>query len=778
MNVRAWARAGRMPALVGAVVVVGALATAPLRPHASGSPVPSAERVVVVAVPGLVASDLGTGLLPTLDRLAGEGAVSAVATRTLSSRPSAEEAYLSLSAGTRVAADVDRDGTVTVSSDSPTDPGLLGDELHEAGVSTTVIGPDAAVSALADSDGAVDTVVPPEDYVVYEGGRTRSDPTAIVRLLRPALAEPSVTLIDTGDTTRAARRRDALRLRDQRAREQGAPEVDQPDVDEGELLRRQALTDLEPTLRGVAAEVERAPGTLLAILGLTPTAVAPELSPLVLSGDGVPTGIASSPATDRPGLVTIVDVTPTVLESVGASPSVAMTGRPVVLDPTDDGLAVVERIDEVARSTTQAYGPSITSLFTVQTLALAILSLWLFETRRRPGWNPRWWGGLMGAVLLTLASWPAATFLAGLRPSGLPSPGWSVAVTWGIAAAMGISALALGRRGPPARSLFLVAAATTLVIGIDIVTGARLQASTVLGHTAVAASRFHGVGNAAFGAFAAAALVTAALVVALGRDRRRDVCTAAAILGVVLVLDVAPSLGADFGGVLSFVPASILLLVVLVGRRIRPRVIGFALLAVALGVVAVVGADLLRPAGSRTHIGEFALDVLRDPAELWATITRKWAVNMESLERTTWTRTLPAIAVALAVTLLSPRRRAAFRRTSPTGPAFLAVASLAGLGFLTNDSGLLVLGVAAVWLVPLVVIPSLAADTGILGPPPALAGAAPAPEASPVAGAAGPPPASPPAPTAAPPPDAEADDRPDGEPAGAGGRRGRGAPRP
>ncbi len=329
-----------------------------------------------------------------------------------------------------------------------------------------------------------------------------------------------------------------------------------------------------------------------------------------------------------------------------------------------------------------------------------------------------------------------------------------------------------------------MAAATTAVIAVDIVTGARLQASTVLGHTAVAASRFHGVGNAAFGAFAAAALVTAALVVVLGHDRRRDICTAAAVLAVVLVLDVAPSLGADFGGVLSFVPASLLLLAILVGRRIEPKLVALAVLAVALGVVAVVGADLLRPAGSRTHIGEFALDVLRDPGELWATITRKWAVNMASLERTTWTRTFPAIAVALGVTLLSPRRRPAFRRTSPTGPAFLAVVTLAAIGFLTNDSGLLVLGVAAVWFVPLVVLPSLAADTGILHPPPALAGVGtglgtpeaegPSSTAVRAEGAAGPP-TTPDAGTDA---AAVVDGDGAGEPAGAGGRRARSSDRP
>ncbi|MGI8939839.1 MAG: hypothetical protein ACR2JF_16810 [Iamia sp.] len=730
MNLRAWVRAARVPALAAAVVVVGAVASGPLRPHAEGTPVPSSERVVIVAIPRLVVEDLGTGAVPTLDRLADEGALAAVATRTPSSRPTVEEAYLSISAGSRVEADVEDDGSYTVSPDSPTEPGTLGTALDEAGVPTTVIGGPPASAALADTEGRVDVEARATDFVVYEGGRTHADPELVADLLRPALEGPGVTLIDTGDTSRAARRRDALKIRAEaqaRAIEELPPGdapsgdqlvVDDPDVDEGEVLRQEALGDVEATLAAVVAEVDRAPGTTLFVMGVTPTENAPELSPLVIHAAGIEPGVGSSLTTDRPGLITIVDLTPTILTTVGATPPVDILGREVLLNPTGDGLAVVDRIDDVARSTTEAYGPSVTSLFSVQTIVLALVALWLFETRRRRGWGPRWLGVAMTAALLSLAAWPVATFLAGLRPSGLPSPGVTVVATWLIAATIGLGSLALGRRGPPALPLLLVALTTTAVIAVDIVTGARLQASTVLGHTAVAASRFHGVGNAAFGAFAAGALVAAALVVTVGRDRRRDVSTAAALLGVVLVLDVAPGLGADFGGVLSFVPASLLLLALLVGRRIRPRLVGLVVLVVGLGAIAVVGADLLRPAGSRTHIGEFAVDVFNDPGELWNTITRKWAVNMASLERTTWTRTLPAIAVALGVTLLSPRRREAFRRTSPTGPAFLAVTSLAAIGFLTNDSGLLVLGVSAVWLVPLVAIPAIAADTGVLASPP------------------------------------------------------------
>jgi hypothetical protein len=63
------------------------------------------DRVVLVGVPHMALSDLGSGTMPTLDRLSVERASAATNVRTLSIRPSSSEAYATLGAGVRVAAD-------------------------------------------------------------------------------------------------------------------------------------------------------------------------------------------------------------------------------------------------------------------------------------------------------------------------------------------------------------------------------------------------------------------------------------------------------------------------------------------------------------------------------------------------------------------------------------------------------------------------------------------------------------------------------------------------
>jgi hypothetical protein len=54
---------------------------------ASVAPAAPAGKVLLVGLPGLHWDDVGTGAMPTLDRLAAEGAVGAMSVRTRSDVP-------------------------------------------------------------------------------------------------------------------------------------------------------------------------------------------------------------------------------------------------------------------------------------------------------------------------------------------------------------------------------------------------------------------------------------------------------------------------------------------------------------------------------------------------------------------------------------------------------------------------------------------------------------------------------------------------------------------
>jgi hypothetical protein len=138
-----------------------------------GSVPPSARpsRVVLFGMPGVELDDLGTGTMPTLDRLRAQGAVAAVFVRTLGKRPSVPDGYASLGAGTRVVAGDNRGRHVS------SEPGALGEALARAGKRVAVVGPTAATWAF------------PEAPVVDDVGAALS--TADVVLVDPGVTDPA-----------------------------------------------------------------------------------------------------------------------------------------------------------------------------------------------------------------------------------------------------------------------------------------------------------------------------------------------------------------------------------------------------------------------------------------------------------------------------------------------------------------------------------------------------------------------------------------------------------
>jgi hypothetical protein len=199
-------------------------------------------------------------------------------------------------------------------------------------------------------------------------------------------------------------------------------------------------------------------------------------------------------------------------------------------------------------------------------------------------------------------------------------------------------------------------------------------------------------------------LVTAfAADAARERARRRAAAGVVAALGAaVIAIDGAPAWGADFGGVLTLIPALVILALLVAGARIRP---GRLLVAGVGGLLAAVGIgvlDLARPPESRSHFGRFVAGLLDGSAG--ATVVRKLYANVDLLLAGPHTVVaLVLAAFASAWVLGGPRvLSAAYAREPALRPAALSVVALAWIAFATNDSGVAIPLVAALVAVPVV----------------------------------------------------------------------------
>ena len=240
-------------------------------------------------------------------------------------------------------------------------------------------------------------------------------------------------------------------------------------------------------------------------------------------------------------------------------------------------------------------------------------------------------------VATIAATVPVSTFLANL----LPWWRFSVPLVSVVASvalfATAISALAL--LGPWRRRLFgplvVVCVATMAVLAIDVMTGSRLQLSSLMGLQPVIGGRFYGMGNVTFALFATATLMLCIAVgnhlVTIGQPRQAAAAVAAIGLGAVIV-DASPSWGSDLGGPPALLPAVILLVLTILQIRLTWRrllVIGGGIggFLVLLGLL-----DWLRPAESRSHLGRFVQTAIHGGA--WDIINRKLEQNITLLSAT------------------------------------------------------------------------------------------------------------------------------------------------
>ncbi len=713
----------RTVTIVAAVLVV-TLAASWSGSRAIPSSVPAtttAGKVVLVGLPGLGMDDIGTGAMPTLDRLASEGAVAAMSVRTRSDLPTTAEGYATLGAGSRVragaAADdaVEREGRIVVPSAGevrsgagprlPTLPGALGDALHAAGRRTAVVGsadlapnlaelaipghPNLArpaAVALMDAAGVVDggTVAGP-DLLVEDAAPFghRADIGAVTARTLAALAGADVVLVDPGDLERAAALKEIGAAGPYPARTRAAALAAGDD-----LLAR--LTAALPA------------GTLLLVVSVTPPAAEWRLTPVVASGAGVVGGYLHSPSTRRQGLVALTDIAPTVLAALDVPLPDELPGRPLRYRAVPQDLARLADLDadgawreRVWLPLTTAFIVAQVGLWFVTALAVAGRAPWL---RRR---------GLRLAAL-AVAAFPLAALLLRAVPNvaGMGDAGLAVLVALDAA----VVALAARARRRPLAPLPWIFGATVALLVADVASGARLQLAGILGYSPQSASRWFGLGNTGFGVLAGAALLLAGLHVAHAPRRRDAVVTAGALLAFAVFVDGAPFLGADVGGVVTLVPVAALVVLALAGRRPTWRRLAWVGAATAGALAALTTVDLLRPAESRTHLGRLAAATLRgDDGGLVDTIVRRVEVTAGGIGQSFWTAVTPVIAVTVLYVLL--RHQQARSLLPPGSPvrAGLVGALVAGLvGMAVNDSGVIVVAMVLVSVGPVLALLALA----------------------------------------------------------------------
>ena len=729
-----------------AVALAGALAASLASGPAAGSPAAPGQddggdvrRLLVFSAPGLTWSDLQRLDLPAIEGFAADAAIAGLVPRTIFHRSDAGDAYLTISAGTRAAGVEGAEGEVLRVDEEPTEGnvgevfelrtgvrvtegsvvlgwaelvrrndaepydaelGLLRDTLDDAGVESLVIGNGDGADelgtgldpiiqrqvglALADGRGVVTAGQLGADLLTQDPAwpyGLRFDPTRVVTAFttewdRAVGDDRLAAMVEASDLVRAQRY---------------APLVA---VDRAVELRDQALRATDDLFGQLLAEVDPANDAVLLLapymaqrqLGLTVTA---------LREPGSPPGYLRTATTQRSGIVSLVDVAPTILDTFGITSPDSMEGRP--FEPVRSGTGLDARIDhlvavnDASRFREHLLTPTTTFLvlglaFLCGATAIALAGDW---SRRARSW-------IRLFALFLLAVFPLS-YVARLFPLEDLGVGVYWAVTLVGAALVAVAAtLVASRSRQPWLGLAVALALVLLVPVLDVMTGSDLSLNAAFGYSPTGNSRLYGISNYSYGQVAAAACILAGLI-ASRRPTSVNRWVALGLLGFVLVVLGVPFWGSDVGGVLAFTPAVLLFGAMQFGYRIRLRAIVLAGLVTLAAITAFGFLDLSRPPEERAHLGRLFERIDREGLEpLLSVVERKLTANLEVSTGSFW---VVAIFIGVAFwAFLARHRTQALARLQARIPSLragmLAAAVAAVLGSILNDSGAIVGGIA------------------------------------------------------------------------------------
>ena len=750
-------------AVIAVLAAVG-LATSPSR--ASSAAAPSQVRhVVVVLAPYLVWSDVTAATTPALWRLAEKGAVGSVNARSRiqeSGEPaSPDEGALSISAGSWAVPDflapaaftatetyeatsaavayrqivgtsmgdarigfLGMPATQRANAAASLDVtlGTLGKAVRDANGLTAAVGSSdagyasnpadmklsrpAALAAMDErgfvpyGDVSPDLLHDVADAPYGRATDLRRFEAAYerVNLLAAAHNGPSLIVLDPGDAYRARR---------------FAPQVSDA---VGARQHADALRTLDAVVS--LAEKRSDPDTVVMVVSQAlytdQNGALEGLGPMVVAGSGW-AGYLTSASTHRPGLVTNIDVTAGVLQTLAIKRPVQVLGSALQVTPGPS--AVSQRVDRLARSNDVAIAVDAAKAgvlrFYIGFVAIVMLLTALVVSRSHRwsyGTTKSCVAGLKAAALFLLAV-PLASWLMFVVTPVPASQAVAVGSLLGTSVVLWMLCLIAWRRLPSRVVIALLPAATVLVLLADQLFGAPLSYTNFFGYSPLLAARFYGMGNEAASLVFGAAMVSAALVFdqwpSVGwsiAGRRYGL----AALGVLVVgASAAPFLGANVGVAVWGIAGFSLALALMNGQRVTWKLV-FLTIAVMMVVIGAFSAIDVFGSGEQTHLGRALSSAQQGGVgQLWTILVRKAQTNARVFTHTNWSTILVAVLAFLGFMRL--RSKPDLADTLAENPYFacaITVTIVAGVtAFFSEDSGIVIpalvmlyTGVTLAWL--------------------------------------------------------------------------------
>ena len=551
--------------------------------------------------------------------------------------------------------------------------GRLGDVLHEAHLKTAVFGNSdieeklIRVSALIPMDsrglidyGNLDNILI-EDIDYPYGFKT--DYEKIFIELAKIEDDVSLIVIDTGDLYRLNNYEDFLSL------------------DVFEQKRNIILKDIDKFIGDLKAKIDGENSLLMIV---SPNRAeeridGSKLTPIVLWGKDIEKGVLTSSTTNKKGIVTNLDISPTILEALNISTN-NISGSSMRTLKENKSIEYVQSVNERINVSNKVRTKTL-SLYGIISIIIISISLILFLLNISINNDI---GQFLKNLLLLLYATPMVFILNSLFNI-------NSVFKFLISLFILISILVLIiKKYNGEKIISYMTMIYFILIIVDLLSNNYLTRFSILSYDPIIGARYFGIGNEMIGIFLAITAIMSGLL--LEKYNNRMISIFVLLLSILFVGH--PKLGANVGGTMALISASFYFVLLKKDRQLSFKNIIIAMVLIGIIIIGLAYIDIyLNP--NPTHLGKSLISLEKNGMDIVKNIiNRKILMNIKLIGSTIWTKVLFVnILVQIIISYIFKGKMGKLLGNG-LGKGILTGILGAIVGLLLNDSGVILSALA------------------------------------------------------------------------------------
>ena len=414
------------------------------------------------------------------------------------------------------------------------------------------------------------------------------------------------------------------------------------------------------------------------------------LTPFIMAGKGVKSGVTWSGTIKRNGLISNTDIALTVAKFFGLKPviigeagtnGVTLSGQPIESRKATNSFDQVTKLYEDTVFIYNARYPLVKGYINLE--LVLIIACILGIALRKKAVQP------MVPLLVACTVVPGVLLWVNFFPH--PYIITVVFIVVGVTAAATIFAMGLGR-GRPLTPYLITTGLTAVMIVVDIFAGGPLAKTSPLSYDVMSGARFYGIGNEYVGVLLGCVIVFTGLFLDSVKSGHKFIKNFAALSFLVVIYSIAaPNLGTNVGGTIAAVAGLGASGLIIWGGAVNKKSILIISTAVVLIVAFFIAYDLTRAVEAQSHIGRTMTQIKENGfSEIINIIVRKCEMNFKLIRTSTWSWFYFICLLAIPfINRLFPNRAKAFQAIYPWFNRLLAAVAMGSIFALVfNDSGI------------------------------------------------------------------------------------------